>query len=702
MLDREKVLPAFSLWGFKQQGSQGVQAYGECPFCGKPKKFYVNTKSGLWDCKVCFAKGNYLQFLGLIAKKNEKQLSNSSIKALRKERGLPYEAFQNFGIGISGSTYTIPVYSENGNVQDLRRFKLGSKMRASIGCEIGLWGLNRLSKMQDSSAPIFLCEGEWDGIAMSWLLKTLQKPGVVVAVPGAGIFKNDWVRYFNKRVVYVCYDNDDAGRQGEIIVHDRLKDTARVLNYLHWPTIKPDGYDIRDIVSLKAFKGKKPKKTWKVLNSFFVPTPRKYEDVHRNKNIVVSGEEVIAEIKLEQVFEVFKKWLYLKNTDGIEIMLSTVVANKIQGDPIWMFLVAPPGSAKTELIQSLNDCQVVHAVSSLTPHSLISGSPHTGGKDPSLISTIKDKVLSIKDFTTIMQMRDSERDEIFGILRDAYDGTCSKTFGNGITRSYKSKFGIIAGVTPVIYHLDAQSQSLGERFLKFSIEANLKHEKESAIIDTAIGNINQETAMRSELCDIVRKFIEWTYYKMADLPTDKLPTLPQEIKEDIVALVKFGARMRGTVSRDKYRTEMINARPSSEIGSRLGKQLAKLTQAIAIVNGRNTVDFHDYDLVKKCMMDTISQKIEDVVRCLHEECPTQDDSINTKAVSVKTKYPQSTVVRTLQDLTMLELVRRVGGANKAEWTLTKYSRSLIKKANIYPKISGELKQTKEKQNVESI
>lgn len=38
------------------------QWIADCPFCGKQKHFYMNSKNGLWDCKVCLEKGNWYQF----------------------------------------------------------------------------------------------------------------------------------------------------------------------------------------------------------------------------------------------------------------------------------------------------------------------------------------------------------------------------------------------------------------------------------------------------------------------------------------------------------------------------------------------------------------------------------------------------------------------------------------------------------------
>jgi hypothetical protein len=507
---------------------------------------------------------------------------------------------------------------------------------------------------------------------------------VVVAVPGANTFKNEWTRLFENREVFACYDNDEAGDLGDMMLRKKLSGIAKKVSHLHWGANLPTGFDVRDLIRFEAVKKKKPKKTYRYLLEMFKPLPRK--PLEQPAIELVNGEQPkkveLIPTKVEEVYEVFKKWLFLKNTNGIQMMLACVIANKIEGDPVWLFLVAPPGSAKTELIQSLNQTEQVYPVSSLTPHSLISGATWTGGSDPSLIPKLMNKVLAIKDFTTIMEMRENEREEIFGILRDSYDGSCVKIFGNGVKRVYESKFGILAGVTPVIHHLDAQNQSLGERFLKFSIEANLRHSSEDQVISQSISNINRETKMRSQIAEVVANFINWKCHQYDELKV-KLPRMGDEMKLMLIALAKFGARMRGTVSRDRYRSDMVESRPSSEIGSRLGKQLSKIAQALALVNGRSYINYDDYKLVRKVMLDTISQKLEDVVHCLYDNCETENDSMTTRALSAKTKYPQSTISRTLGDLFMLEIVQRTGQLNKYEWTLSPYMRAVIEQGRIY-------------------
>ena len=71
---------------------------------------------------------------------------------------------------------------------------------------------------------------------------------VVVAVPGANTFKEEWVEFFAGRSVYLLYDNDHAGPGGIRIATERLA-SASVLPSVYalaWPEGSPK--DIRDCV----------------------------------------------------------------------------------------------------------------------------------------------------------------------------------------------------------------------------------------------------------------------------------------------------------------------------------------------------------------------------------------------------------------------------------------------------------------------
>lgn len=696
----QQKLKLFTDHGVVLSGETDSQWIGTCPFTDKENKFYINKESFLWDSKTAGISGNPQQFLGYIADLNAKLITDDMKRALAKHRKLPVSAFHNWGIGYNGVEYTLPVRTPTGTVVDVRRYRLGGRVLATTGATVGLLGAHHLQK--HPTWPVYICEGEWDTIALEWLRIEAGIECIVVGVPGAGVLKPEWAQWLTGRDVITLYDADEAGLAGEQTAIRRLKGSAQRLRHVHWPADVPDGFDTRDWVvdhrgDIESGAGPE---VWRDLQALVRAVSRGAPAKTVAEGAADDGDDpapaetpmlsawALRAPSLADVIGVFEKWLFLRSTDAISIMLATAVSQQIDGEPIWMFLVGPPGSAKTETLNSLSNVPNVYMTSSLTPHSLISGANWKDGADPSLIPRLDGKIMIIKDFTSILSLRDTEKDEIFGILRDAYDGKCGKEFGNGVVRNYESRFTLLAAVTPSIYSLSSQHTALGERFLKFAISDNIAHDFEDDIISRAIDNIDAENRMRGELADVVQAYLARTV-GTGHFKKDGLPTIPPAMKTRIISLARFGARMRGTVTRDTYRNDIVTSRPSAEVGSRLGKQLAKLTQSLAVVHRKSTVGEDEYRLVKKTMLDTIPQRNEDVLRHMLRACPTHDQKMSMQDLALATRYPLATVSRILQDMNVLDVVERTAlTKGRHLWGVSQYMRDLIDKAQIYKKASS--------------
>ncbi|MBA3328219.1 MAG: hypothetical protein H0T43_07950 [Solirubrobacterales bacterium] len=57
-------------------------------------------------------------------------------------------------------------------------------------------------------------------------------------------------------------------------------------------------------------------------------------------------------------------------------MLGTVAANLLDGDPVWLLVVGPPGGAKSEILQATAGLPDVHVAATLTEPALLSGEAH--------------------------------------------------------------------------------------------------------------------------------------------------------------------------------------------------------------------------------------------------------------------------------------------------------------------------------------
>ena len=178
-------------------------------------------------------------------------------------------------------------------------------------------------------------------------------------------------------------------------------------------------------------------------------------------------------ITLGEIKEVARKFLQLKPDDEnmFDIVMATYFANKLDADPLWIFLNGPPSNAKTEILMSMQDHQNTFFLSCVTKNTFLSGRVKKDKdgeeKDCSLLPHMTGKTVIIKDFTTVLSLQKDARHEIYSQFREIYDGLYSKSYGSGFTREWKGKIGVIAGVTPAIDKQFAVHTLLGERFLHF-------------------------------------------------------------------------------------------------------------------------------------------------------------------------------------------------------------------------------------------
>ena len=61
---------------------------------------------------------------------------------------------------------------------------------------------------------------------------------------------------------------------------------------------------------------------------------------------------------IESTLKAFEGWLILPSRTPVYAMLGTIAANLLPGDPVWLGIVAPPSSAKTELLNSVSSCHL--------------------------------------------------------------------------------------------------------------------------------------------------------------------------------------------------------------------------------------------------------------------------------------------------------------------------------------------------------
>lgn len=341
--------------------------------------------------------------------------------------------------------------------------------------------------------------------------------------------------------------------------------------------------------------------------------------------------------------QTFHKYLVVNDDTYVDVFFGVIFANRLASKPVWLYLVGPASSGKTDLIQAVDGHSTINAQSKITQHTLISGWKNAGKRkteECSLLPKLNGKILTIKDFTSMLTMKHETLHDILGVLRDAYDGKVTHTFGTGETKSFVTKFGVIAAVTNVIDKHKGVLADLGERFLTFRMPDLTEREVHARQMKAATTKNDFEK----------EKAISEAAHMMLDLEP-AIPSIHHTQVNLISRIARFAAIARCAVRRDRYSKEAEF--PQAEVPVRLAKQLTDLARGIAMARQKLRVTNKEVNLVRKIALHSATYKRLRLIRAL---LAFSDASIS----DIQTHYPFSTKqVRTdIQDLELLGVINR--------------------------------------------
>jgi len=361
----------------------------------------------------------------------------------------------------------------------------------------------------------------------------------------------------------------------------------------------------------------------------------------------------------EQIFDVLHKWLYFSDEQGVDCILATAISALMPGDPLWMFVVAPPGGTKTELCRGFNGPHV-YSLDTLTPQALLSGFKSKAGEQVDILSDLDGKLLVIKDFTSMLTKPQRVRDETFGRLRAAYDGSLEGAFGSGVKKQSRyATFGILAAVTPIIDNFTAVHSLLGERFIRIRTQYD-----RMLATRGALKHLNKELQMRMEIGEILRIALDFYKFK-----TKEIPVLKSETINKLIALANFTALARTGVPRN-FRNE-ITTKPEPEVGTRLALQFSRLAQSLYVLGT------YTYEHIMRIARDTIPKTKLDIIMVIRE-----NGSLSTGQLMSKLRLPRHVALNTSADLEALEILKEHTESNTNVYSLTKKLEETMKEAGL--------------------
>lgn len=621
-----EAIDTFIYFGVETVHQIGDEIECNCIFCGKEGHLHIHKDRGVYNCKVCGRSGNVSTFLDYIISKCKSNTTREDLNHIAIVRGISVEILEQYElVHLRGWEYLLPVRNENGTIVNCKIWnRTDNSFRNTPGCNTHIYNQKVIADRTKQHKTVWICEGEWDTLAL--IAKTDKV--VAIGLPSATANLTTAVPYISGRRVVLALDNDKAGEEGTIKCTKYLKSCVKSLDVVKWPTDAPKGFDVRDYLRDHTFEQ---------LEQLAIQTPKvaPVKFIER-----LSGER---QTTIDKVVDKYREYYDVTEhyEQGIRLALAVVMSTTLRSNQLWLFLVSPPGTGKTTLIYPYKHLDSCVFQSTLTKTMLVSG--YKKGPDPSLLGKIDGKCLIIKDFTEVLESQPAERDQVFSILRGAYDGSVSRAYGNQVVRMYNDlRFSMLACVTQKISMVTNSSQ--GERFLKYRLETELDYDKR---IKAAIKLTGREDAAAQGISTVIQDFItEGVTYdeKAADVYLDR-----------IVALAKLVSIVRTEVIKDIKRQEIL-VRPESELGTRVGTQLYKLLLFLLAVDP--TKPDLAYKIVKKTAMDSVEGFIFDIVKLCYRRMKRQLP-ITPDIMSTRLNIPMFTLNLKLSDGTLVGILKRI-------------------------------------------
>ena len=342
--------------------------------------------------------------------------------------------------------------------------------------------------------------------------------------------------------------------------------------------------------------------------------------------------------------------------DCMAIGIATHIAVALEGDPLWMYLVGSPSSGKSTLCELLSSDELhSRPISKFT--GLVSGSR----QGSHLIPMLQGRCVVVKDGTLLLESNPQQLANVYGELRDIFDGSLEAHYRNGVSASFNNiSFGMIIGITERIYSLNMAA--LGERFLHCRLETDrIVETQRNAAAITSIFESSSRTSLEGNEDGDSRGFPQQRAHTAGFLSYlhNKLRSedilRPGYTQYDLELIQALGdtiacSRAQAPRTKDSANELLYDARP--EASTRVVKQLGRLALCLCYVYGVDTITDTIKGLITKVALDTSFSRQHNIIRTV----ALSQNGLNRQTIAMLTSIPLETISRRIDDLISLGIL----------------------------------------------
>lgn len=360
---------------------------------------------------------------------------------------------------------------------------------------------------------------------------------------------------------------------------------------------------------------------------------------------------------LEELLQVYRQDLTVTKSleDCLAICLAVHIAVKIDNDPLWIYLVGAPSSGKSTLCDLLSADEInTRPLSKFT--GLVSGSR----QGSHLIPLLHNKCVIVKDGTLLIESTPGQLANVYGELRDIFDGSLEAHYRNGVTASFNNiYFGMIIGITEAIYSVNMSA--LGARFLhcRLETERDIEVQRNKTAVASILQGARLTQAQGEEEGDhrsfplqrqYTAGFLAHLHTTLTNDPILRPSYDPQRVDTLLQALADIVAVSRAKAATGHNDKILYDSRP--ETSTRLVKQLSKVALCLCYVTGVKTITPEVERLTTKVAVDSSHSRQYYVVRTI----ALSVSGMTRSGVAQVTGIPLESCVQILKELESLQIV----------------------------------------------
>lgn len=353
-------------------------------------------------------------------------------------------------------------------------------------------------------------------------------------------------------------------------------------------------------------------------------------------------------------------FMHLPVPDSLYVVLGTLAANMMKGDPVWLIVVGAPSQGKgiVRTVMGIgDDYGRVHDLGNLTGEaSLLSGVSRKDiekGATGGILRQVGMRgCLIAEDLTsTLSGMSFDQRNEVMDAFRKVYNGWWTRAVGTdgGKTLSWGpgGKIGLIAGATPEIDAMYSANAALGDRWVYYRLPSTSGYQE-----SMVSANNPDPDKTRTDMREWVTSFFAGMGLEFGcqgdcrlahehRAEPDRRELHDGELQR-IFSMSSFIATARSGVPRD-HRSHEVNDVTKAEAPMRLNLMLGQLYRGLEAI-GLEAEE--RWRVVGKVAIDSCPARRMKVIL----ELAAVDSTLTVAELRERLKVSIGTVRRTIEDL----------------------------------------------------